>query len=186
MFSASAEDVKVGGGSKYQAAGVSEKVTISEVKLINNEQYGTQSIQLKTINEHDQEGLSKKLSLNTKISDGKTVAAWTVTAKTLLNLLMSTGKSEEEARAALKQPSVDSLKAKLESELIGKPFRGLFSSREYNPGKFAIELYGSEKLGGNRLVYDPNNKNHNFKLPEADNSNQFATEQKVGTNDLPF
>lgn len=183
MFSASAEEVKVGGGSKYQSAGISEKVTISEVKLLVNEQYNTKNIQFSTVNEHEQSGLSKKLSLNTVVSPGKSVSAWTVTAKYLLNLLMSTGKSEDEARGILNAKDENELVKNLTQNLIGKPFRALFSSREYQPGKFAIELYATEPVGGNRLVYDPANKNHNSKLPKADDSSEMSASP---SSDLPF
>ena len=176
------EEVKIGGGSKYQSAGVSEKVTISEVKLITNDTYKTQSIQFATINENEQTGLSKKLSLNTKISEGKKVAAWTITAKYLLNLLMAVGKTEDEARTLLTAPDVAELVKRLTSATIGKPFRGLFSSREYEPGKCAIELYGVEPVGGNRLVYDPSSAYHNSKLPQAD----FVSAKSTTANDLPF
>lgn len=177
------EEVKIGGGSKYQSAGISEKVTISEVKLIVNDTYKTKNIQFSTINGDEQAGLSKKLSLKTEVSEGKTVSAWTVSARYLLSLLMSVGKTEEEARAILTAPSVEELVKRLTSNCVGVPFRGLFSSREYEPGKNAIELYATEPIGGNRLSYDPNNKNHNSKLPAADNT--FATSGK-GKDDLPF
>ena len=186
MFSASAEEVKVGGGSKYQSAGISEKVTIAEVKLIVNEQYKTKTIQLSTVNEYEQSGLSKRLSLNIVVNPGKSVSAWTVSAKYLLNLLMSTGKTEEDSRKVLNASDENELVKNLSRELVGKSVRGLFSSREYQPGKFAIELYATEPVGGNRLVYDPNNKNHNDKLPKADSSSEFDTSNVSPSSDLPF
>lgn len=179
------EEVKIGGGSKYQSAGVSEKVTISEVKLIVNDTYKTNNLQFVTINEHEQQGLSKKMSLKTEVSPGKKVAAWTVTAKNLLNILMAVGKTEEEARAVLTAPDVNELVKRLTSNLIGKPFRGLFASREYEPGKNAIELYSAEPVGGTKLVYDISNPNHNFKLPKADNFYE-SNSANVGSDALPF
>jgi hypothetical protein len=163
MFSA--DDVTAGSDSKYQTAGVSEKVTITEVVLI--ESNGIQNIQLKTINEQLRDGQSKRLSLKTEVSPGKTMSAWKVTARYLINIIMSaTGKTLAEAQEVLNASSVTDLKSKLENTLIGKPFRGLFSSREYQPNKFAIELYITEPIGGTRLAWDPINRNYNSFMPK--------------------
>jgi len=168
MFSAN--DVEVGSFSKYQSAGVSEKVVITDVVINKNIEYGTTSLSLKTINENEQEGQSKKLSLKTEVSPGKTVAAWTVTARYLINVLMSVGNTEDQAKAILEANDEESLAKNLRKALIGKPFRGLFSSREYNPGKFAIELYITEPVGGTKLVWDANNKFYNIVLPKQEAS----------------
>ena len=182
----SAEEVKVGNGSKYQSAGVSEKVSISEVILNHNEQYNTKSITLKTINENKQEGQSKRLSLTTDIKPGNQTSGWLVSAKSLLNILMSTGKSREEANEVLKASDEKELVKKLTSALVGKEFRGLFSSREYQPDKFAIELYTTETVGGTRLVWDPNNQYYVKRLPKATLGEMGATAAPSGANDLPF
>lgn len=179
MFSA--EEVKIGGGSKYQSAGISEQVTISEVKLIHNDTYNTDSIQLTTINEDKQEGLSKRLSLKTKPSEGKTIAAWTISASYLARVLIATGKTQEEAKAVITAPDVNTLVKQLTTALVGQTVRGLFSSREYEPNKFAIELYATEKVGGNKLYFDPSNKNHNSKLAVAE-----SLDSAIAKGDLPF
>jgi hypothetical protein len=167
MFSA--DGLKPAGESKYQSAGVSEKVTITEVLLLENS--GKHSLQFKTVNENGKEGQSKRLSLNTEVSPGKSVAAWTISAKYLQNLILSaTGVSIEDSQKVLTAPDVNGLKKNLETALIGKSVRGLFSSREYQEGKFAIELYTSEPVGGTKLVWDPNNKYYNVKLPVADSA----------------
>lgn len=164
MFTA--ENVKVGSGSKYQSAGISNSVMVTEVALLNNSN-GTKSIQLKTVNENGQEGLSKRLSINTVPAQGKEFCGWDISAKYLVKLIMSaTGKSEEDAKKVLDAATEDQLIKNLRDTLLGKPFRGLFSSREYQTGKFAIELYQTEKVGGTYLVYDPTNKNHNSRLEE--------------------
>lgn len=166
MFNA--DNVVVGSGSKYQSAGISNSVVVSEVLLLDNSN-GTQSIQLKTVNENDQAGLSKRLSINTVPAAGKTFCGWDITAGYLKRLIMSaTGKTEAEANEPLRAANAEELVKNLRNTLIGKPFRGLFSSREYQPGKFAIELYKSEPLGGTYLIYDPTNKDHNFRLPVED------------------
>mgnify|MGYP001589643502 CR=1 FL=1 len=160
MFSASEITPSVG---KYQEAGVSEKVTITEVVLIENN--GVTSLQLKTSNEHGQTSQSKRLSLKTEVTPGKSVAAWTISAKYLQNVIMSaTGCSVVESQVVLKAGSVAELKQNLERSLVGKSVRGLFSSREYQEGKFAVELYVTEAVGGKRLVWDPSNKYYNIKL----------------------
>ena len=163
------KDVSVNTGSKYQERGVSEKVTIAEVVLV--ESNGINSLQLKTINENSQEGQSKRLSLKTEVSPGKSVAAWTITAKYLLNVIKSaTGVSDDEARLVLEAKSIDELKSKLTNTLVGKSVRGLFSSREYQEGKFAIELYITEPVGGTRLVFDISNKFYNTVLAKPESS----------------
>lgn len=162
MFDAS--DVEVSSGSKYQEAGVSEKVTITEVVLIENN--GVNSIQLKTINELNKEGQSKRLSLKTEVTPGKSMSAWKVSARYLLNVIISaTGCSVETAQEVLKADSINDLVSKLTKTLVGKTVRGLFTSREYQTGKFAIELYITEPVGGTRLVWDPKNDKYNSFLP---------------------
>ena len=94
MTGFSAKDVVESAGSKYQQAGVSEKVTITELVLV--EGVNGNSLQFKTINEKEQIGQSKRLSLKNEVSIGKTVSAWTVSAKYLLNLLKAaTGMTHE-------------------------------------------------------------------------------------------
>jgi hypothetical protein len=181
----SAEDVKVGNGSKYQSAGVSENVMITEVTLNHNEQWNTKSITLKTINENKQEGQSKRLSLTTTIKEGSQIAAWKISAKYLLNVIMSaTGKTLEEAQAVLECKDDASLIKNLESTLIGKSFRGLFSQREYQPGKYAVELYTTEPIGGTRLVWDAKNQYYNKPLPSVSISSLGG--ESVPSDGLPF
>lgn len=177
MFTA--KDVTVGNGSKYQSAGISEKVKITSVDYTVNEQYNSKSITMKTINENEQEGQTKRLSLNTEVKEGNKTSAWTVTAKYLLNILMSTGKTYEEAQAVLEAKNEEELVKNLSSALVGKEFRGLFGQREYQPGKFYTELYTTEPVGGTKLVWDPNNQYYVKKLPTA------ASNTATG-NDLPF
>ncbi len=175
-----AENITVSSGSKYQEAGVSERVTITEVVLLEN--MGVESIQLKTVNDKDQIGQSKRLSLKTEVSPGKSVAAWTVSAKYLLNVIKSaTGLSDDDSRAVLKAGSVKELVQKLTNALVGKVVRGLFSSREYQPGKFAIELYITEAVGGTRLVWDINSKFYNSRLAIPEGQSESGK-----PSDLPF
>lgn len=176
MSGFSAEGIEVGTFGKYQSSGVSEVVKITEVKLNENAQYNTTSIQLLTVNGDGQEGRSKKLSLNTTVSEGKTVSAWTVTAKYLLNILMSIGMSEEQAKSTLEAKDKNDLVNRLSKAMVGQAFRGLFSSREYEPGKFAIELYVTEPVGGTKLKWDENNRFYNQKLPKVEGT----------SNNLPF
>lgn len=160
MFTA--KDVEVGSGVRYQRAGVSEKVTITEVVLNSN----GDSLTLKTSNELEEIGVSKRLSLKTVVGEGKKMSGWDVTARYLINLIVSaTGKSIVDSKAVLTASSIDELIKNLAKTLVGKSFRGLFTSKEYAPGKFAIELYASEPVGGNRLIYDVNNTTHNNRLP---------------------
>jgi hypothetical protein len=166
MFSAS--EIIPSGGSKYQEKGISESVTITEVVLIESDD--VKSLQLKTVNEFGKEGQSKRLSLKVDVSPGKIVAAWTISAKYLQNVILSATKcSVAESQAILKASSVTELKSQLENALVGKSVRGLFSSREYQTGKFAIELYITEPVGGTRLAWDVTNKFYNSVMaaPEA-------------------
>jgi len=165
MFTA--KDVTVGNGSKYQSAGISEKVKITEVVLNVNEQYNSKSITFKTINENEQEGQSKRLSLNTDVNPGKQTSGWTVSAKYMINIIMSTDKTLEEAQAVLEATTPEALVKNLTNALVGKEFRGLFGQREYQPGKFYTELYTTEPVGGTKLVWDPNNQYYVKRLPAA-------------------
>ena len=178
MFTA--KDVTVGNGSKYQSAGISEKVKITQVDLNHNEQWKTYSISMKTINENEQEGQSKRLSLNTEVKEGNKTSGWTVSAKYLINILMSTGKTLEEAQSVLEASTPEGLVKNLTTALVGKEFRGLFGKREYQPGKFAIELYTTEPVGGTKLTWDPDNQFYVKKLPT------ISTEATAKSDDLPF
>lgn len=165
--------------SKYQGAGVSEKVVITEVSLFKNETYGTTSLKMATLNENGQEGKCKNMSLNIVVGAGKKCSGWDMTARYLKNILMSQGNTEAQADDVLEASDENKLKSNLEKAIIGKPFRGLFSSREYEPGKSAIELYVTEPVGGTKLVWDANNKFYNSKLPTAMSTS-------AGDSGLPF
>jgi hypothetical protein len=184
MFTA--ENVKVGGVSKWQLPGIAEKVSITEFNIITNEQWNTKYLEFKTINEQAQEGKSKRLSLNTTVNEGKSMSAWDVSAKYLLNIIMSaTGKSLDEARAVLVAKSPEELVKNLENALIGKQFRGLFSSREYMTDKFAFELYTTEPVGGTKLVWDPNSTFYVKRLPTSE-ATSVKQDGVIPKNDLPF
>ncbi len=176
MFNANEVEVSEVSGSKYQRAGVSEKVMITEFTL--NE--AKTSIKFKTINENQEEGNSKLLSLNQELKPGNKTTAWKVSSKYLIYLIMAaTGKSVEEAKAVLDAKSEDDLVAKLTKTLIGKTFRGLFGTKEAQNGKIYVELYSFEPAGGTRLVYDPTNTYYNAKTSPLAVTN---TEKQ----DLPF
>ncbi len=166
MFSS--KNVSVVELGKYQACGVSERVMITEVMLNINEQFGTKTISFTTSNENGQEGRSKKLSLKTEIGEGKKCSGWDMTARSLKNILMSMGDTEDEANNVLEAKDENQLVKNLSKGLIGRPVRALFSSREYNPGKFAIELYVTEPVGGTKLKWDPSNKFYNEVLPKPE------------------
>ncbi len=168
MFSS--KEVSVVEFGKYQSAGVSEKVVITEVSLNTNEQYGTKTISFKTTNENDQEGRSKKCSLNTVVGEGKKCSGWDMSARYFKNILMSQGKTEDQANDVLEAKDENQLRSNLEKALIGKPFRGLFSSKEYQPGKFAIELYVTEPVGETKLKWDATSKYYNEMLPKVASS----------------
>lgn len=185
-MSFTADNVKVGGVSKWQLPGIAEQVSITEFKIIENEQWNTKYLEFKTINENSQEGKSKRFSLNTTVSAGKSVSGWDVTAKNLLNIIMSaTGKSLDEAREVLKADTVEKLVKNLENALIGKSFRGLFGSREYQPDKFTFELYTTEPVGGTKLVWDPNSTFYVKRLPKAEGSSEGII-NTLPKSDLPF
>ncbi len=183
MFNANNVQVKEAAKSKYQQPGVSEKVTITGVVLTKNEQYNTSAITLGTINEDEQVGNSKRLSLKTEVSEGSQMSAWDVSAKYLINVIQSvTGKSVDESKEVLNAKSVEELVTKLSAELVGKTGRGLFSRREYNAeGKYAVELYRMESVGGTYLKYDPANKYLN--VPFAGGTTTGDAGKK---SDLPF
>ncbi len=162
-------EIEVGEVNKYQGKGIAEKCQVTEVVLNYNEQYNSYSLSLKTVNENGQEGKSKRMSLKTDISEGKKVSAWTVTAKSLIGILMSIGNSRDQADNILEASDEKDLANRLSKALIGKTFRALFSSKEYEPGKFAIELYSTEPVGGTRLFWSDENPYYNIKLEKADN-----------------
>ena len=184
MFTA--KDVTAGNDSKYQTVGVSEKVKVTEVILNHNEQYNSYSLTIKTINENDQVGQSKRMSLNTEVREGNKVAAFTVTAKNLINILMSTGKTLEESQAVLEAKDQQELAKKVSSALVGKEFRGLFGKREYNPGKFVTELYTTEPVGGTKLVWDADNPYYVKRMPGSASNTASPDGHVSTTSDLPF
>jgi hypothetical protein len=187
MFSADSVQVKEASKSKYQQAGVSEKVTITEVILTVNEQWGSKNLTLNTINEDGQTGQSKRLSLKTEKSEGAQMSAWDVSAKYLVNVITSTtGMSVDEAKAVLKADSVEALVKQISDAIVGKSARGLFSRRVYNAeGKYAVELYRMEPIGGTYLKYDPANKYLNVPFSGAASATP-AEGTKAPGDDLPF
>ncbi len=183
MFNTDGIEVKTEKKSMYQGAGVSERVTITEVVLNENATFNSKSITLNTINEHEQVGKSKRLSLSTEIREGKKTSGWVMTVKNLINFITSTtGMSTDEAKAVLNAGSAQELVTKLSTALVGKSARGVFGKREYAPGKFAIELYHMEPLGGTFLKYDPMDTYLNTHL----NSTEAAPSEPKKKSDLPF
>lgn len=182
MFTADNVEVKVG---KYQTAGVNEEVKITDISLVELAN-GTKVIEMKTINENNQEGKSKRLYLDTTVKAGNTTSAWTISAKYLVNIVMAAKNcSVEEAKTHLRAENESALVKNLNDALLGKPFRGLFSSKEYQPGKFAIELYSAEPKGGTRLVFDPSNRYMNSVLPKMPEDTGALPTAKA-KDDLPF
>lgn len=182
MFNADNVELSLG---KYQNAGTSEKVMITSIELAEMAN-GKRVIEMKTINENNQEGRSKRLYLDTNVAEGRKISAWEVSAKYLINLIMSsTGKSISEAKSVLNADSETDLVNKLNDTILSKPFRALFSSREYQPGKYFIELYSTEPLGGTRLVFDPSNRYHNSVLPKEPADGDITTSEEKADK-MPF
>ncbi len=182
MFNAESVELSVSGnGTKYQRAGVSEKVVVTEFTM-NDEKT---SIKFKTTNENGEEGNSKFLSLSLVAKEGAKCSAWTVTAEHLVKLIMAaTGKTVEDAKEVLNAKDQADLLNKLSKTLVGQPFRGLFGTKESTNGKTYVELYAAEPVGGTRLTYDPNNTSYNKKANGSTTSVVTAT---AGDNSsLPF
>lgn len=175
---------------KYQEVGVHDNIKISTVTTGESFTKKTPFISIVTEGPNGETCESGQMYLNTEVKEGSTTSAWAITARRLVNLIMSiTGKTEEEAKKSINASDPDDLAKKLSTLLVGKTFRGLFYGKEIQgkEGKnnwikayFAVSEsnYAAETMKTNpsKLRFDANNPKHIKKLPIADPSAVVSTD----------
>jgi len=83
---------------RYQRPGIYDNVKITEILFGKSSVKQTPYIQLKTVNNLDEVGNSSRMYLSNTRAEGKQTTAWTITAKNLINLIISTNNiSKQEA-----------------------------------------------------------------------------------------
>ena len=169
-----------GTGKTYQKPGIYENVVIDTIT--NGEsQKGNKYIQMTTVGAKGEIGRSPQMYL--------TEAAWPMTARNLIDLIMSTNNvTEDEAKSMIKVENETQLAAKLSAILIGKKFRAKFKGEQSSTGTIFAQLGGSESMKiaaeDSKLFF---NEMKDIKKYEGTLQVKEATmKPQEASNDLPF
>jgi len=120
---------------EYQKPGVHDNIVVTAVVLGKSQIKQTPYILLETKGQNGEVGKSNKMYLSTTPSEGKTMAAWNMTSKNILDLIVATHNiSRDEAESIELVPNnIESIEEqyqmlsnKVSELLVGKPFRGKF------------------------------------------------------------
>jgi hypothetical protein len=123
--------------------------------------------------------------LSTDVKEGKKMAAWNVTARNLVDILMSAHNvTEAEAKAMIVVETKEQLVAKLSALLVGRKVRAKFKGETSQKGYVFAILAQTESIAvtpeNSRLKFDPSRDIEAFKgIP----SEVTTAEVK---EDLPF
>ena len=173
---------------RYQRPGIYDNVKITEILFGKSSVKQTPYIQLKTVNNLDEVGNSSRMYLSNTRAEGKQTTAWTITAKNLINLIISTNNiSKQEAEnIELVSPSETNpdkmyaqLVNKLSSLLIGKPFRAKFIGEQTKENGI---VYAS--LDRSESMSIPASQSY-LKFDESKDVKLFATTATTA-EDMPF
>lgn len=170
---------------KYQQPGISV-VTFKEVLQDKTKTNQVPFIKLVTEGENKEVGSSSQMFLSTEVKAGKKMAAWNVTARNLVDILMSANNwSEEEAKASIAVANIDQLVTKLSALLVGKKVRAKFKGETSQKGNVFAILAQTESLqvdeSTSRLKFDPIRDIKPFQgVPQTDSVNAEVE------GDLPF
>lgn len=173
----------------YQTPGIDE-VTFTEVLLEKTKANSVPFIKLVTKNSNGDIGNSSQMFLSTEIKPGKTMAAWNVTARNLVDILMSAHDCDEAtAKGMIVAQSEEDLKNKLAARLVGRKVRAKFKGETSQKGNIFAILAQTESVKvpaeQSRLKFDKSRDITAFKGIPTGNDAAFATSVKEG-EDLPF
>lgn len=122
----------------YQKPGIYDNVKIAsaDLKVTAN---GTSFLQFNTVGSNGEVGKSTPLYLTT--------AAWPVTARRIVDLLVATHNvSDNEAKAMISVETNQQLLAKTSALLVNRPFRAKFNGEETAKGSIIAVLDGAESM----------------------------------------
>ncbi len=184
----------------YQTPGIFDNVRIAEVKQGKSSFKKTPFIQLITVGQNGEIGKSTEMYLSTEVSPGKSMPAWNVTSRNLIDLVVATdpGKSRADLDGLELVPDIKDAQGNPDLEkqyqglvdivtdlLVGKPFRAKFKGEEGKNGYIYATMDRVESMSipraSSRLKFD-----ENYDIKKLSNiSPQEATAEPVG-DDLPF
>jgi hypothetical protein len=182
--------------SKYQEPGVEDNVKISEVLLEVSSKKAVPFLRLKTVNPAGAVGSSAKMFLSTTPSEGKEIAAFDITARNIVDLIMATHNVDEDTAKGMIGPaqkitSNEQLRDKVAAILVGKPFRAKFKGEITSKGNtFAVMgPVESMRVENTRMKFNPDRDIKPY-VPytggtSTGSTNAFVTSETKG-DDFPF
>lgn len=133
-----ASEKKVVENKKYQQVGIYDNVVISSFEL-KQSSTGKDFLSFNTLGANGEIGKSSSLWL--------TEAAWPVTARTLVDLLVATnGVTDDEAKVMIAVATPQELLAKVTALLVGKKLRAVFHGEESSKGNVIAVYKGCESM----------------------------------------
>ena len=171
--------------TKYQQPGIST-VTFKEVLLDNTKTNNVPFIKLVTEGENGEIGQSSQMFLSTEVKAGKKMAAWNVTARNIVDILVNAHNVDEAtAKGMIAVENANQLVAKLSALLVGRKVRAKFKGETSQKGNVFAILAQTESLNvpaeQSRLKFDPSRDIKPFAGIPSD-----ATESTAVESDLPF
>lgn len=176
--------------SEYQKPGIAT-VTFTEVKLDKTGKNNVPFIKLLTKADDGAIGNSSQMFLSTEVKAGKKMAAWNVTARTLVDILKSAHNcSDEEAKAMIVVETQDQLVNKLSALLVGKKVRAKFKGETSQKGNVFAVLSQTESLHvtepESKLRYNPVFDIKPFQGVPQNNDQPVFDTAAPGNDNLPF
>ena len=168
---------------KYQEPGIST-VEFTEVLLGETNANKIPYIKLVTKNQEGGIGQSSQMFLSTDVKPGKKMAAWNVTARNIVDILVNAHNCDEAtAKSMIAVESKEQLVNKLSALLVGRKVRAKFKGETSQKGNVFAILAQTESLSitpdKSTLKFDPIRDIKPF--AGVPNTSSAAVEQ-----DLPF
>ena len=173
---------------KYQQPGISV-VTFKEVLLENTKTNNVPFIRLVTEGENGEIGQSSQMFLSTDVKPGKKMAAWNVTARNIVDILVNAHNVDEAtAKNMIVVENANQRVTKLSALLVGRKVRAKFKGQTSSKGNVFAILSQTESLNvpseQSRLKFDPSKDIEAFAgTPE---SNTVSEGFGVATEESPF
>lgn len=168
---------------KYQEPGISV-VEFTEVLLEATKTNNVPFIRLVTKNQDGAIGQSSQMFLSTDVKPGKKMAAWNVTARNIVDILVNAHDCDEAtAKAMIAVENEKQLVTKLSALLVGRKVRAKFKGETSQKGNVFAILAQTESISvpadKSSLKFDPIRDIKPFAgVPQ--------TESAETTQDLPF
>lgn len=175
--------------NEYQKPGITN-VTFTGVVLEKTKTNQVPFIKLQTKSDSGEIGNSSQMFLSTEKKAGKSMAAWNVTARNLVDILKSAHNCDDDAaKAMIAVESQDQLVTKLSALLVGKKVRAKFKGETSEKGNIFAILSQTESLHvapeASSLKFDAARDIKSFQgIPQNNTTTEsFST---ANNTDLPF